>query len=253
MSENARMQALRHATMFLTINGKTILTDPMLSEKEAMEPSEYTSNKVRIPLVELPVDLDTIRKADAILLTHLHFDHFDEKAEEVLPRDLPTFCQPSDVEKLNSLGFNDIRPVDESVEWEGITLMRAAVNHGSGEVLDLMGDSSAFLLEHDGHRTMIGGDGIYDSTFESVLDRFAPDTAILFAGEAQLIMGDPITMGSEDIIKAASHLPEARVIVVHMEALNHCSLTREQLRGAIAANDLADRIAVPEDGEVVQL
>lgn len=253
MEKDNQMQALRHATMVLTINGKRILADPMLSEKEGMEPSEYTSNKVRIPLVELPVDFDDILNVDAILLTHLHFDHFDKKAEEVLPRHIPVICQPSDQPKLMELGFSEVLPVKESIQWEEISITREAVNHGSGEVLELMGDSSAYILEHGGKKLLLGGDGIYDDTFESVLDRFTPDTTILFGGEAQLIMGGPITMGIEGIVNVARHTPDTRIVVVHMEALNHCLLTREQVREAVRSEGLESRVSVPEDGEVMPI
>jgi L-ascorbate metabolism protein UlaG (beta-lactamase superfamily) len=50
-----------------------------------------------------------VGEIDAVLVTHLHRDHFDEAAERLLPRDIPVFCQPADAKRLGELGF-DARP-----------------------------------------------------------------------------------------------------------------------------------------------
>jgi hypothetical protein len=40
---------------------------------------------------------------------------------------------------------------------------------------------------------------------------------------------------------------------VHLEAVNHCALTRSDLRERLHAEDLTDRVSVPEDGAEVPL
>ena len=37
----------------------------------------------------------------------------------------------------------------------------------------------------------------------------------------------------------------------HLEALNHCPNRREDLRALLRANNLLDKVAIPEDGEMV--
>jgi hypothetical protein len=46
--------------------------------------------------------------------------------------------------------------------------------------------------------------------------------------------------------------PEARVIAVHMEAINHCLLTRAELAGALDEQGLKDRVEIPADGETLE-
>lgn len=58
-------------------------------------------------------------------------------------------------------------------------------------------------------------------------------------------------MGVDDIVTTARRLPASRFAVVHMEALNHCALTRAELRSELQAQGLADRVVVPDDESVV--
>jgi hypothetical protein len=45
--------------------------------------------------------------------------------------------------------------------------------------------------------------------------------------------------------------PQAQVVAVHMEAINHCLLTRQEL--AEQAEAAGVRVVIPEDGEDVTL
>lgn len=46
-------------------------------------------------------------------------------------------------------------------------------------------------------------------------------------------------------------LAPGQVIATHMEALNHCPVTRSQFREAVAEAGLADKTQVPVDGEII--
>jgi len=46
-----QIQLIRHATLRVTMGGRTLLVDPMLSDKEAMDQVANESNDRRIPLV----------------------------------------------------------------------------------------------------------------------------------------------------------------------------------------------------------
>ncbi len=255
MSHTFQVQAIRHATMIITVEGKKILVDPVLSDKGANAAHKLTRNSNKNwPLTELPVPVEHLFNVDAVLTTHLHFDHFDKVAEETLPRELPIICQPGDAQKLMDLGFATVIPVEDTTQWNGLTIRRADGNHGKCVVKKLMGKSSSFAITTtSGETLLIGGDVIFDNLFQSSLDRFKPDSIVLFGGEARLIFGAPITMGSEDIVGTCLHAPNARIAVVHMETVNHCELTRDQLRSDLAACGLDERVAIPADGEIITL
>lgn len=104
---------------------------------------------------------------------------------------------------------------------------------------------SGFVFEGD-ETLYIAGDTIRYEPVEQTLDRFDPDMVVLNGGEAQFDQGEPITMGIEDI-NAVREATGATVAVVHMEAINHYLLLREELRSE------TEDVVVPEDGEQVSL
>jgi hypothetical protein len=81
---------------------------------------------------------------------------------------------------------------------------------------------------------------------------YQPDFAIIFAGEAKFIEGDPITMGLYDIERVAEAVTNIYLHVSHMESWNHCVLTRESVREFIRRNNFEDKMVVPENGEFIE-
>ena len=72
---------------------------------------------------------------------------------------------------------------------------------------------------------------------------------VLNAGAAQFLVGDPITMTADDVAAVCRAAPAARVVAAHMEALNHCRLTRAALREALEVAGLSAQVSIPADGE----
>ena len=97
------IQLIRNATMKITYAGRTILTDPMLSPKDAIR---SFAGIAKNPTVELPFQTeDIVTDVESVVVTHVHPDHFDKAASEALPKTIPVFCQPGDEAKLAEGGF----------------------------------------------------------------------------------------------------------------------------------------------------
>ncbi|MHB1652640.1 MAG: MBL fold metallo-hydrolase [Desulfitobacteriaceae bacterium] len=249
-----RIQLFRHATVILTLNGKRILIDPMLSPQGTMTPVQDSANEKANPLVELPVDPSTLLDVDAILLTHTHRDHFDDLAKELIPKNMLIFCQPEDNAKLENFGFQDVRPISHSDIWAGIRLIRTYGQHGTGEIGRKMAPVSGFVLETDSEPSLyIAGDTIWCPEVAEALKAYHPQTILLNGGAAEFLTGGPITMTAQDIAQVSFHAPEAKIIVVHMEAFNHCFLTRQALRSYLDEKGLTSKVQVPNDGELVTI
>lgn len=246
---NTSVQLVRNATVLATIDGTTFLVDPMftpqgemptVTDNPAVPEFLTTANQKQNPLVPLPdVELDY----DAVVVTHRHPDHWDEAAIAELDADVPLFSQPEEAEAFTDEGFTDVRPVEDEVTFDGVTIHRTPGQHGHGELAEGMGPVSGFVFEGD-ETLYIAGDTIWYDPVEETLDRFDPEMVVLNGGEAQFDQGEPITMGIEDIA-AVREATDATVAVVHMEAINHCLLSREELRAA------TEDVLVPEDGEQV--
>ncbi|NUB93121.1 MBL fold metallo-hydrolase [Haloterrigena sp. SYSU A558-1] len=243
------VQLVRNATVLATIDETTFLVDPMfapqgemptVTDNPAVPESLTTANQRRNPLVPMPdVDLSY----DAVVVTHRHPDHFDEAAKAELEADVPLFCQPEEAQAFTDEGFTDVRPVDDETSFDGVTIHRTPGRHGHGDLAEGMGPVSGFVFEGD-ETLYIAGDTIWYDPVEQTLDRFDPDMVVLNGGEAQFEQGEPITMGVDDIT-AVRNATDATVAVVHMEAINHCLLSRDELR-----SETAD-VLVPEDGEQI--
>jgi len=142
-----RITLIRSATIVLELADRRILVDPMLDPARARPPIENTANPVYNPTVELPFPAEeVVRGLDAVLVTHRHRDHFDGTAERLLPRDIPTFCQPEDAAAFRDLGL-DARPIGDSLDWDGLVIQRVPARHGSGAIADALAPVSGFVLD----------------------------------------------------------------------------------------------------------
>jgi len=247
-----KMQLVRHATLLIEYGGKRLLVDPMFSRAGSLPATVNTPNQKANPLVELPVDSEQLFDVDAVIITHLHRDHLDEEALAQLSKQIPVIAQPVDQEKLREHGFQSVHPVEEQMQWEGMTITRTDGQHGTGEIGKAMGIVAGFVLRGELEPTLyIAGDTIWCEEVESALSMYQPDVTVVNAGAARFLQGDPITMTSEDVMHVCRHAPFTRVVAVHMEAWNHCLLTRAELKEAAAAEGLAGQVHIPEDGEWV--
>jgi len=253
-----RVRFVRHATFVFEADGVRVLVDPMLGRAGAAEPVANTPNGRRNPLVDLPFgDEETfalLREIDAALVTHTHADHWDPRAQDLIPKDTPILCQPEDEEKIKAAGFRQVVPIDRELEWGTLRLTRTGGRHGTGELGRRMAPVSGFVVRSEDSPTLyVAGDTIWCPEVERALEVHRPDVVVVNAGAARFLEGDPITMTAEDVIRTAAAVPEARIIAAHMEAINHCLLTREELEGALDREGLVGRVEIPADGETLEV
>jgi L-ascorbate metabolism protein UlaG (beta-lactamase superfamily) len=235
-----RLTLVRHSTLVLEMSGLRILIDPMLDDAGARPPIEDTENELRNPLVPLPVPpADVVAGVDGVVVTHLHEDHFDETAAALLRRPTPLLTQPESLEQLRSLGFS--AATDEDAGWLGLEVARTGGRHGTGETADELGPVSGFVI--DG--VYVAGDTIWCDEVRDAIERRNPHTIVVNGSGARFVGGDPIVMDVEDV-RALRNATDARVVVVHLEAINHCIERRDAYRAIHG-------VLVPDDGETLDL
>ncbi|MCX7748751.1 MAG: MBL fold metallo-hydrolase [Clostridia bacterium] len=251
------IQHLRHATFILTVSGRKLIVDPMLDKVHTRPPIKLKRNETPNPTVELPYEDKKLGKfinsLDGIIITHTHSDHYDATAKSLLPKSIPLFCQPEDQNKLAADGFLNIIPVNPDFDWKELRFTRTRGRHGHGVIRYRMGCVSGFVIHSKGEPTLyIAGDTVWCPEVEKALEKHNPDVIIVYAGAARFDLGKPITMTSADILKVCQKAPNSRVVAIHMEAINHCGLTREALGHFLAVNGLTSRVLIPKDGEVIK-
>jgi L-ascorbate metabolism protein UlaG (beta-lactamase superfamily) len=244
-----RLTLVRNATLLVEIGGRRLLVDPLLAEAGAYPPIENTPNPRRNPLVPLPSSPEEIVAGlGGVLVTHLHNDHFDGVARELLPKSVPLFCQDGDEARIREHGFVSVTAVGTELAWYGLVLTRTGGRHGTGELGAALGPVSGFVVRRRDDRSLyVAGDTIWCDEVGEALERHRPDVTVVNAGGAVFNEGDPIVMTVDDVARVCEAAPWTRVVCVHLEALNHCPVTRAELR----ASGLP--VLVPEDGETLEL
>jgi L-ascorbate metabolism protein UlaG (beta-lactamase superfamily) len=226
---------VRNATLLLETSGGRVLVDPMLRAAATTPPIENTPNPMRNPLVELPIPAEeAVRDLSACIVTHLHGDHFDDAAADLLPRDLAILTQPESATALRERGFTDV-----SVEHASWPMTRG--RHGTGEIGEALGPVSGRIV--DG--VYIAGDTIWCDEVADALARHRPSAVVVNAGAARFNEGDPIVMTVDDV-RRVREATDATVVVVHLEAMNHCLERRDVYRGIFG-------VLVPDDGETISV
>ena len=230
-----KVTLVRHATLLLESSVGWILVDPMLRAAGTTPPIEDTPNPKRNPLVELPVPKeDVVAGVDLCIVTHLHGDHFDDAAAELLPPELPILTQPESADALAARGFSNV-----TVHHEAIPMTRG--RHGTGDTAAEMGAVSGWVV--DG--VYIAGDTIWCDEVERALREHEPRAVVVNGSGARFLESGPIVMDAADVrrLRAATG---GDVVVVHLEAMNHCLEPRTAYRAIEGAR-------VPEDGETIEL
>jgi len=255
-----KVQQIRNATVIVEIAGTRFLVDPVLSPKGTYPGFEGTTNShLNWPTVELPLPVDQILDVDAIIVTHTHLDHWDDGAKSLIPKDMPIFVQhEEDANIVTASGFTDVRLMTESTEFNGLTLIKTPGQHGSDEAIDaighLLGQVSGVVFKHPGEKTLyLAGDTVWNKYVEDNLKAYRPDAIILNSGDAQVPGLGSIIMGKEDVYKVHQAAPQATLVATHMEAVNHATLTRKELREFSAEKGMTDFLLVPDDGETCVL
>lgn len=249
------VQLVRNATLIIEYGGKKILVDPMFSEKGAID---SWAGIQKNPTVELTMPLeDIVKDVDLVMVTHTHEDHFDQPASKTIDKSTEIIIQPADKDFFKKKGFFNASVLENQKDWNGITIHRVEGQHGSGEVLKMMGKTSGFVLQAKNQPMIyIVGDTIWTEDIKKDIKKFKPDYIIVNSGGAQvkgfgntpIIMNETQTM---DLIRASG---KGKVIAVHMNALDHCFTTREVLKKKAAGLKIGpDKLIIPEDGDVIKL
>lgn len=258
-----KIQQIRNATIKITFGGKTILVDPMLAAKNEFPPLENSFSPNRpFPLVDLPLPVDEIIKADAVIVTHLHGDHFDQKAIESLPKGLPIIAQDDiDAATLRDYGFTNVSTMKyEGIKLGDITIHKTDCVHGEKETsrpyyeaLNIRWEASGFVLKHpeEDKVVYIAGDTIWSEGVQYALKYFKPDVVVVNVAGAQWLTSGRIIMDLRDLVEVIRATPDTATIVAsHLDAVGHATVSREDVRNLVNEYNFS-KVLIPEDGEIL--
>lgn len=253
-----KITQLRNATLIVEFGDVRLLVDPMLAAQGQIPPLKWlTGNRRRNPLVELPDNASgLLDQVTHCLITHCqkgHFDHLDRAGARWLrERKLPVICMAEDADYLRKLRLNvQELPEQPASPFFGGSIRPIPCLHGEGFIGRLMAHGHGYFIQIPGEPSLyLAGDTILTAEVRHCLTRLAPEVSILPAGGAVFDIGSPIIMGKADMLEA-TRLSKGIVVANHLEALDHCPVTRTELLREAAQQQLGDRLRVPLDGEAL--
>jgi L-ascorbate metabolism protein UlaG (beta-lactamase superfamily) len=143
-----------HSTVLLNVEGVRLLTDPMLRRR--VGPLRR--------LVPTPA-LESLRSLDAILLSHLHQDHFDLPSLELLDRDTPILVPRGAERWLTRAGFAAVQGMEpgDTVRVADLRVTAVPARHSAPRYPFLRHDLSLGFVVAGKHHVYFPGDtGLFD-------------------------------------------------------------------------------------------
>ncbi|MDQ4011222.1 MAG: MBL fold metallo-hydrolase [Actinomycetota bacterium] len=191
------------ATTVLRLGGFTLLTDPNFLHRGQRAYLGYGLTSKR--LTEPALQPDRLPPLDAVLLSHLHGDHFDRIAKRGLPKDVPVITTPQAARKLDRWGFGrctGLRTWHEHRFERGTEQLRVTAVpavHGPGLLDRLLPQvmGSVIELEQAGTVTLrlyVTGDTLYRQHLGEIRRRFPDIDAMVVHLGGTRIMGVMLTM-----------------------------------------------------------
>ena len=254
-----KIQHIRNACMILHYKDQRILVDPCLNPKGTLPPYALFRKRPQLnPIVDLPPNAESVlSQITSGLITHCrygHFDHLDKSGLRLLAqKQVSVHCNYLDEPYLKRRGIKTIAlKINQRNEFLGGSIIPFPTAHGRGLVGMLMRPGTGYFIELPDEQTMyISGDTVMTPTVNRVLSDLQPDISILNAGTATLDFGKPVLMPIHEQLEFIRTAP-GKVIAVHLDAFNHCLTTREALRHTVEKEGLAGKVAIPEDGELME-
>jgi len=262
-----KIHHIRNATFVIHSKDNYILIDPMLSKKGELPPFSYIKHKLKKnPTVELSSNSQNIlAKVTHCLITHSqtfgikalqHTDHLDEKGENFLKeRNTPVTSIKKDENYLRKLGLNMMGSLNfwERTDFLDGHITAIPATHGHGWIHKLMANGAGYIIElQDEPSIFISGDTVLTEDVKKAIKQFQPDITVVAAGNASIDVGNDLLMDIDEIIEFIKLSPK-KVIANHMEALNHCPITRNDLKNQLEKHDLLHKVYIPLDGEKIDL
>ncbi|HEV2951747.1 MAG TPA: MBL fold metallo-hydrolase, partial [Actinomycetota bacterium] len=124
MAAGARIVYVGHATVLVEMDGVRLLTDPLLRGR----------------LLHLrrigEVDTEALGDVDAVLISHLHFDHLDLPSLRLLGRDVPIVVPRGAGRLLARKGFGSVTElgIGEELRVGAVSVRGTPASHDAGRV-----------------------------------------------------------------------------------------------------------------------
>ena len=247
-----------NATVLIRCAGFTVLTDPNFLHRgdRAYLGHGLWSKRRYDPAVEI----GALPPLDAVVLSHLHGDHFDRVARRELDKTVPILSTRHAVRRLRPQGF----AAHALNTWQSFELRRGGASlrvtalpgrHAPGPAQLLLPPVMGSLLEfrrHDGdepYRLYLSGDTLLHDDLRAIRQREPDlDLAVLHLGGTR-ILGLLVTMDGRQGVDLLRLLQPRRAVPVHFDDYEVFTSPLSDFQTAVAtAGDLATEVTYLDRG-----
>jgi L-ascorbate metabolism protein UlaG (beta-lactamase superfamily) len=175
---------LGHSSVLLKIDGTTILTDPVFSDRAGLDLYLFTVGIKR--LVDPALPLGKLPPVDLILVSHAHMDHLDKpslraleskRTRVVTARETSDLFRPSRYKSLTELGWN------QSVQAGPARVTAIEVNHwGARMRTDTYRGYNGYHIQVGNRQVLFAGDTAMTDSFGRLPGNAKPELAIFPIG-----------------------------------------------------------------------
>jgi len=247
------------ATVILRYAGFTILTDPNFLHQGDHIHLGYGLRSER--LTNPAMEIKQLPPLDAVILSHLHEDHFDRVATRKLQKHLPIVTTEQAANALRKKGFYRAYPLPT---WETLILEKGAQQlrvtampgkHGPGPLNmlmpSMMGSMLEFVTGADDTvlRLYITGDTLFNKALKEIPQRYpAIDLALLHLGGTR-VLGVLLTMDAKQGVKVIKLVNPREAIPIHYDDYTVFKSPLEDFQQAVNDAHLTQRVHYLRHGE----
>ena len=216
-TDSLNFARLGHSTLLIQLSGKYFLTDPVFSER--VSPVQWLGPKRFHPV---PMDIESIKEIEAVIISHNHYDHLDEGSIKQLKDRVNHFVVPLGIgDKLIAWGVdkNKITQLDwwENIQLEGVELISTPAQHFSGRGITDSDKTlwSSWVIRNQQHSLYFSGDTGYFPGFKDIGEKYGPfDYAFIECGAYNELWRD-IHMMPEDSLQAFKDVKGKVMVPIH--------------------------------------
>lgn len=263
---SVEIQFIGNATILVRYDELTLLTDPNFLHRGQYAHLGY--GLVSRRLTEPAVDLVDLPRPDAVVLSHLHGDHWDRRTNRHLDHTVPVLTTRHAARRLRVLhGFGRTAGLRT---WQGLTVRRGGAqvtvtalpgrHAGARALRALLPPVMGSMLEFGPvggpvrMRLYVSGDTLVHDGLDEIARRFpAADLAVLHLGGTRLPGGFVVTMDGAQGAELARRLDPRQILPVHY---HDYTVFRSPLSAFLAEAEgvgLGDRIVHCGRGQSIRL
>ena len=248
---------LGHSSILLSIDGKTVLIDPVFSKNAA--PVSFMIKRFQPPVITL----DKMPKVDYILISHDHYDHLDMETVKYFNEKQTTFILPLGVgSHLRRWGIDQSKIIEldwwSNVDLGDLSFTGTPAKHFSGR-LGLLSPMktlwSSWVIKSSANSIYFSGDSGYDTHYKKIGDRLGPfDVIFMDSGQYNERWRAMHNMPHE-VIKGFKDLGGRYLVPVHWGMFN-ISLHNwfdPPAEVTVRSRDNEIQLITPRLGEIVSL